>query len=65
MEVIQKISHEPIYKTHVKIEAKRLRATSFDIAILQKLFHMVTIIFSPTVVNSGFLTGNLMLKIFI
>ena len=25
-EAIQKRSHEPIYKTHIKIEAKRLRA---------------------------------------
>ena len=29
---IQKRSHEPIYKTHTKIEAKRLRATTFAIA---------------------------------
>ena len=31
---IQKISHEPIYKTHTKIKAKRLRATTFGIAKL-------------------------------
>ena len=34
-EAIQKRSHEPIYKTQTKIEAKRLRATTF--AILEKL----------------------------
>jgi hypothetical protein len=27
-EAIQKRSHEPIYKTHTKIEAKRLKATT-------------------------------------
>ena len=27
-EAIQKRSHEPIYKTYTKIEAKRLRATT-------------------------------------
>ena len=32
-EAIQKRSHEPIYKTHTNIEAKRLRATTFAIAI--------------------------------
>jgi hypothetical protein len=30
----QKRSHEPIYKTHTKIEGKRLRATTFAIAKL-------------------------------
>jgi hypothetical protein len=30
-------SHEPIYKTYTKIEVKRLRATTFAIAILEKL----------------------------
>jgi hypothetical protein len=34
---IQKRSHEPIYTTHTKIEAKRLRATAFAITKLQKL----------------------------
>ena len=33
---IQKRSHEPIYKTHTKIEAKRLRATTFAIAKLEE-----------------------------
>ena len=33
---IQKTSHEPIYKTHTKIEAKRLRATTFAIAMLEE-----------------------------
>ena len=33
-QAIQKRSHEPIYKTHTKIEAKRLRATTFAIAKL-------------------------------
>ena len=28
-------SHDPIYKTHTKIEAKRLRATTFAIAIFE------------------------------
>ena len=28
--------YEPIYKTHTKIEAKRLRATTFDIAKLEE-----------------------------
>ena len=32
-----KRSHEPIYKTYTKIEAKGLRATTFDTAILEKL----------------------------
>ena len=31
-EAIQKRSYEPIYKTYTKIEAKRLRATTFAIA---------------------------------
>ena len=31
-EAIQKRSHEPIYKTHTKTEAKRLRSTTFAIA---------------------------------
>ena len=35
-EAIQKRSHEPIYKTHTKIEAKRLRATTFIIAKLEE-----------------------------
>jgi len=30
-EAIQKRSYEPIYKTHTKIEAKRIRATTFAI----------------------------------
>ena len=30
-EAIQKRSHEPIYKTYAKVEAKRLRATTFAI----------------------------------
>ena len=30
---IQKRSHEPIYKTHTKIKAKKLRATTFAIAL--------------------------------
>ena len=34
-EVIQKRSHEPIYKTYTKIWAKRLRATSFAIGKLE------------------------------
>ena len=33
-EAIQKRSHESIYKTHKKIEAKRLRETTFAIAIV-------------------------------
>ena len=33
-EAIQKKSHEPIYKTHIKFESKRLRATTFAIAKL-------------------------------
>ena len=33
---IQKRSHEPINKTHTKIEAKRLRATTFAIAKLEE-----------------------------
>ena len=32
-EAIQKRSHEPIYKTHTKNKAKRLRATTFAIAL--------------------------------
>ena len=35
-ETIQKISHEPIYKTYAKVEAKRLRATTFAVAKLEK-----------------------------
>ena len=35
-EAIQKRSHEPIYKTHTKFEAKRLRATTFAIAKLEE-----------------------------
>ena len=35
-EAIQKRSHEPIYKTHTKIEAKRLRATTFAITKLEE-----------------------------
>ena len=30
-------SHEPIYKTYTKIEAKRLRATTFAIAKLEEI----------------------------
>ena len=36
LEAIQKITHEPIYKTLIKIEAKRLRATPFAIAKLEE-----------------------------
>ena len=35
-EAIQIRSHEPIYKTHAKIEAKRLRATTFAFAKLEE-----------------------------
>ena len=35
-EAIQKKSHEPIYKTHTKIEAKKLGATTFAIAKLEE-----------------------------
>ena len=35
-EAIQKRSHEQIYKTHTKIEAKRLRVTTFAIAKLEE-----------------------------
>ena len=35
-EAIQQRSHEPIYKTHTKIEAKRLRATTFAIEKLEE-----------------------------
>ena len=35
-EAIKKRSHEPINKTHTKIEAKRLRATTFAIAKLEE-----------------------------
>ena len=35
-EAIQKRGHEPFYKTHTKIEAKRLRATTFAIAKLEE-----------------------------
>ena len=35
-EAIQKRSHEPIYKTQTKIEAKRLKATIFAIAKLEE-----------------------------
>ena len=31
-------SHEQIYKTHTKIEAKRLRATTFAIAKLEERY---------------------------
>jgi hypothetical protein len=34
-EAKQKRSHEPIYKTYTRIEAKRLRATTFAIAKLE------------------------------
>ena len=34
-EAIHKRSHEPIYKTHTKIESKTLRATTFAIALLE------------------------------
>ena len=37
-EAIQKRSYEPIYKTHTKIEAKNLRATTFAIAKLKKRY---------------------------
>ena len=32
----KKRSHEPIYKTYTKIEAKRLKATTFALAKLQE-----------------------------
>ena len=35
-EAIQKRSYEPIYKTHTKIEAKRLRVTTFALAKLEE-----------------------------
>ena len=35
-EAIQIRSHEPIYKTYTKIEAMRLRATTFAIAKLEE-----------------------------
>ena len=35
-EAKQKRSHEPIYKTHTKIEAKRLRAITLAIAKLEE-----------------------------
>ena len=35
-EAIQKRSHEPIYKTNTKIEAKSLRVTTFAIAKLEE-----------------------------
>ena len=35
-EAIHKKSHEPIYKTYTKIEAKILRAKTVAIAILEK-----------------------------
>ena len=35
-EAIQKRSHEPIYKSNKKIEAKRLGATTFAIAKLER-----------------------------
>jgi len=35
-EAIQKRSHETIYKTHPKIEEKRLRVTTFAIAKLEE-----------------------------
>ena len=34
-EAIRKRSHEPILKTHTKIEAKKLRGTTFAIAKLE------------------------------
>ena len=34
-EEIHKRSHEPIYKTHTKIKAKRLRTTTFAFAKLE------------------------------
>ena len=34
--IIQKRRHEPIYKTHTKIEAKRLRAKTFAVAKLEE-----------------------------
>ena len=37
-EAIQKISQEPIYKTHTKIEAKRIRPTFFAIAKLEQRY---------------------------
>jgi hypothetical protein len=36
LEAIQKRSHEPIYKTHTKMEAKRLRATTFALTKLDE-----------------------------
>ena len=35
-EAIQKRSYEPFYKTHTKIEAKRLRATTFALTELEE-----------------------------
>ena len=35
-EAMKKRSHEPIYKTHTKVEEKRLRATTFAIAKLEE-----------------------------
>ena len=35
-EAIQIRSHEPIYKTHTKIEENRLRATTFAVAKLEE-----------------------------
>jgi hypothetical protein len=35
-EAIQKRSHELIYKTHTKIKAKKLRATTFAIVKLKE-----------------------------
>ena len=35
-EAIQKRSHELIYKTHTKLEARRLKATIFAIAKLKE-----------------------------
>ena len=38
LEAIQKRSHEPFYKTHTKIEAKKLKATTFAIAKLEEQY---------------------------
>jgi hypothetical protein len=35
-EAIQKRNHEPIYKTYIKIEAKRLKATYLAITKLEE-----------------------------
>ena len=36
LEAIQKRGHKPIYKTYAKIEAKRLRATTFAVALMEE-----------------------------